>query len=125
LVSYHDLPLQATSKWVKNWLNKLGEQTFRQLLLVQAADTKAHAPKAFDYLQYLDTIENILNDVIAQGQCFSLKDLAVGGSDLIEIGITEGTKIGAVLQQLLSAVIKEDCSNEKNALLKLAEHLSN
>lgn len=125
LVNYHDLPLQATSKWVKNWLNKLGEQTFRQLLLVQAADTKAHAPKAFDYLQYLGTIENILNDVIGQGQCFSLKDLAVDGNDLIKIGITEGTQIGAVLKQLLAAVLKETCPNEKDALLKLAEHLTN
>ncbi|HEX3037570.1 MAG TPA: HD domain-containing protein [Oscillospiraceae bacterium] len=124
LVKYHDMSLTSTAKWIKKCLNKLGEPTFRQLLLVQAADTKAHAPQAFDYLQDLDNMGSILNDVIEQGQCFSLKDLAVNGSDLIKIGITEGTQIGTVLKQLLAAVLKETCPNEKNALLKLAEHLS-
>ena len=125
LVKYHDLPLMSSTKWIKKQLNKLGEPTFRQLLLVHAADTKAHAPQALSNLQYLDKIEGILNEVIAQGQCFSLKDLDVNGSDLMEIGITEGTQIGAVLKQLLSAVMKETCPNGKEALLNLAEKLKN
>ena len=125
LVKYHDLPLTATPKWIKNKLNQFGEPTFRQLLLVQSADTKAHAPQALDHLEYLAKIETILNNVIAQEQCYSLNDLEVNGNDLIQIGITEGIQIGAILQQLLSAVIKESCLNEKPALLELAIKLKN
>jgi len=45
----------------------------------------------------LDTLEAVLpllDEIIAQQQCFSLKDLAINGRDLINAGVPEGTKIG-------------------------------
>ena len=41
-----------------------------------------------------DLLENILDNIIEQNECFSLSDLAVSGKDLGEIGVPEGKIIG-------------------------------
>lgn len=124
LVENHDLTLEVNVKWVRRWLNKLGENTFRQLLVVQAADTIAHAPHTFDHLDFLKEVETILNEIVSQGQCFSLKNLAVNGKDLLQIELAEGPEIGQLLEQLLNAVIEEKCPNEKSSLLCYARNLT-
>ncbi len=45
-----------------------------------------------------------------------ISDLAVGGADLLALGIT-GAEIGRILDALLTAVMEEGLPNEKNALL--------
>lgn len=52
---------------------------------------------------------------------FSLKDLAVNGKDLIEIGYKPGKEIGEVLNNLLDSVISGENINEKEKLLEIAE----
>lgn len=60
----------------------------------------------------------VLNDVLKQQACFSLKDLAVNGGDLIAAGMKPGKEIGAVLNQMLELVLNDECANDKDALLK-------
>ena len=48
-------------------------------------------------------------------------DLAVDGSDLIELGYTEGPELGRVLQMLLEVVIDDPEQNERELLLTRAE----
>lgn len=55
-----------------------------------------------------------------RGACYSLNELAVTGSDLIEIGIS-GKKIGEALQKLFSAVAEGKVKNEKQELLNFAK----
>jgi putative nucleotidyltransferase with HDIG domain len=52
-----------------------------------------------------------------------LADLAVTGSDLIELGFTPGPALGATLQTLLDAVIDEPHRNTRDELLARAEEL--
>jgi tRNA nucleotidyltransferase (CCA-adding enzyme) len=72
----------------------------------------------------LDAILPVLDEIIEQQQCFSLKDLAVNGRDLMAIGIPEGTAVGIILNQLLESVINEVVENEKEQLLKIAHGIS-
>ena len=51
-----------------------------------------------------------------QKDCFTLKDLAVNGNDLIELGYKPGKKIGTVLNQLLEMVINDKIANDKAQL---------
>ena len=53
--------------------------------------------------------------------CFSVKDLAVNGSDLIALGFSQGKIIGTILQFLLDAVIDETCKNEKKGIAGIFE----
>ena len=65
--------------------------------------------------------ENSIDEVLQEQECFSLKDLAVKGEDLIKIGYKPGRALGAALRGLLDCVIAEEVENNKIELLKLAK----
>ena len=48
----------------------------------------------------------------------------MSGTDLIDIGIPQGPKIGELLSDLLEKVIEEELPNEKQALLNYVRELS-
>ena len=119
LILYHNDEILPNKKNIKKWLNKIGEERFRQLLAVKKADTLAHSKIERDQkLASQEAVLHILNEIIQQEQCFSLKDLAVNGKDLIELGLPEGAEIGKVLNQLLEMVIEEKIENKKKVLLQ-------
>ena len=120
LVLYHDADILPDTRHIKRWLNRLGETKFRQLILVKRADAMAQS-ELFrkEKLESLDKVVFVLDEVIRQQQCFSLKDLAVSGRDLIEAGIPEGAKVGSCLNRLLKMVIEESIDNNKEKLLEI------
>lgn len=122
LVYYHDATFEIGKKYVKRWLNKIGEKQFRRLLNVRRADIKAQADiNQETRLQKIDNIGYILEEVLQDDECFSLKDLAVNGKDLITIGYKPGKEIGEILNNLLDLVISGEYINEKEKLLEVAE----
>lgn len=122
LVYYHDATFEVGKKYIKRWLNKIGEEQFRRLLNVRRADIKAQADiNQETRLQKIDNIGYILEEVLQDDECFSLKDLAVNGKDLITIGYKPGKEIGEVLNNLLDSVISGEYINEKEKLLEIAE----
>lgn len=122
LVYYHDATFEVGKKYIKRWLNKIGEEQFRRLLNVRRADIKAQADiNQETRLQKIDNIGYILDEVLQDDECFSLKDLAVNGKDLIAIGYKSGKEIGEVLNNLLDSVISGEYINEKEKLLEIAE----
>ena len=61
--------------------------------------------------------------VLAEEQAFSLKDLAVNGDDLRAMGMAPGPEMGILLDRLLDDVIADRLPNERNALLAKASLL--
>ena len=61
--------------------------------------------------------------MISEGQCFTVRQLAIGGLDLIRAGIEPGPLLGAVLDKLTEAVIDDPELNEKDKLLATAAEL--
>lgn len=120
LVKYHDLQIELTAKAVKRALNKLGEETFRDLILVKRADNLAQSQDFADRQQYYDELEKLLEQIIEENQCFSLKNLAIDGNDLIAAGITDGKTIGKMLKAALAEVIEGNLPNGKETLLAWA-----
>ena len=120
LIKYHDIIIEPRKKSIRKILSKLGgnELQFQRLLLVKRADVLAQAPdKLESRLKEIDAIELIFKEVVSEKSCTTLKDLAVTGKDLIDIGIPAGKEIGIILNKLLEEVINEKLSNEKEALL--------
>ena len=121
LVSFHDCEINRRQH-IKRWLNKIGEERFRQLIEVKKADAAAQAMAVrADRINALSGILIMLDEIIAQNQCFSLKDLAVKGRDLIDAGLSEGKQIGVILDKLMDTVINEEAENDKAALLEIAK----
>ena len=124
LVYYHDATFEVGKKYVKRWLNKIGEKQFRRLLQVKKADNKAqNLELSSDRIKELSEIEALIDEVLQEDECFSLKDLAVNGKDLIGVGYKSGKELGNTLNKLLQLVIDGDCPNEKEKLLQEAESL--
>lgn len=119
LVERHDAPIEATEKSVRRWLGRLGQEAFFQLLEVKRCDAlgQGHA-QVPQRLENIARLKDMAQAVIAQGQCFSLKDLAVNGSDVLSAGIGPGPAVGQALQGLLDQVISGALPNEKEALLR-------
>lgn len=121
LVLYHDAVIEPTVKTVRRWLNKIGEERFQQLLCVRMADILAHAENTQESrIVRCQALRQIVDDVIAKEQCFSLKDMKMSGKDIIAMGIPEGVRIGEILNALLDEVISGELPNEHDALVRRA-----
>lgn len=124
LILYHDSEIADNKKSVKRWLNKIGEENFKDLIKVREADIKA---QNLDYYQdrheKYERINTILEEVLNTKECFSVKDLAINGNDLIQLGYKEGKEIGNKLKELLEIVLDNPESNKKDALLNLCQQI--
>lgn len=119
LVYYHDATFEVGKKYVKRWLNKIGEKQFRRLLEVRRADIKGQKT---DYeksrIEKVDDIEKNLEEILAEKSCFSLNDLTVNGNDVKEVmKLKEGKDIGYWLNEILKRVIDGELENNRGDLV--------
>lgn len=117
LVKEHDLPLEEQQQALKRVLRRLGSDTFFALLQLMRADNAAQPPQFAGRQLHYDRLEQMAGEICRQEACFSLKDLAVDGNDLIRMGMKPGKQIGLALEKMLDAVISEKTVNEKEAIL--------
>lgn len=75
------------------------------------------------WTQNLLEFKDRINKSIAEQNAFSIKDLSVNGSDLINIGIKEGKIIGSILKELFEVVTEDPKQNNKDTLLEIAKNL--
>lgn len=125
LVREHDTVVPPKPKSVKRMLRKLGgsESLFRDLCDLKRADSRAHAPDHRTGIGLANELEACLDQVLAEGQAFTLKQLAVKGGDIIALGVPAGPSVGMILNQLLEAVMEERVPNDRDALIDLALRL--
>lgn len=116
LIKYHNAPIEPNEKAVKRWLNKLTPEVFFELLELKRADILAQSLAYLDRQQTISKVTEIANKIIAQGECFSLKDLKINGNDLIALGIPKGKEIGETLNKLLELVIDNKLENNYQSL---------
>ncbi len=120
LVERHDVQIPCRDRSIRKWLGRLGTETFFQLLEVKRADGMGQSyERVKDRLAQLEEMKAKAEELVAQGQCFSLKDLAINGRDVIAAGVTSGPEVGRVLEGLLERVLSEDIPNEREILIKL------
>lgn len=119
LIQYHGVQIAPEEKAVKRWLNRVGAEALRELILLQRADTSGlAAPYCTERLAYFEQLENIRASVLEKGACFCVRDLAISGRDLLQCGMPEGKQIGSTLQMLVEAVIDGKVENQREALLQ-------
>lgn len=100
----------------------IGEDIFPLFLEVQRADMLAQSEyRREQKLNRLDGVDQIYQEIIREGQCVSLKKLAVSGKDLLEAGYGPGKQIGEILELLLEEVLINPHINKKEELLGMAK----
>ncbi|HZJ78609.1 MAG TPA: HD domain-containing protein [Clostridia bacterium] len=122
LIEYHDARIYENPKQFKRLLGRLGDKRFRQLLLVMRADITAQSPELIERLKLVDAAEKRLDEIINSKSCLNLSDLAVNGNDIVNVGVSQGKKVGKVLEYLLNEVLESKVDNDKE---KLLEYLKN
>lgn len=125
LVKNHDEPCTPTRKIVRRRLVKYGEDTLRQLLVLSRGDAMGQAPDFIGRLDEIDKAERILDELLSEQTCLSVKDLAVNGRDLMEIGVSQGRIMGEILNALLNDVSDELIENKRDVLIIKAKELYN
>lgn len=110
LIAAHDLKPTNDPVKIKTALRKLGTETYFDVLKLREADDDSLSGDT-------ENAWKTAEEIIAAGECFSLKKLAVNGSDLASSGF-RGIEIGEKLEKLLDAVIEGKCPNEKPKLLE-------
>lgn len=120
LVRFHDTYCAPEPHPVKRMIRKLGGNTelMRALCHLKRADAQAHAPEYRQGIAAADKLEDSLDAVIADSSVLRVKDLAIGGHDVLACGIKPGPRVGEVLETALEAVIDERVPNERDALLR-------
>lgn len=121
LVENHGAPIIDDPKNVKRWMRRLGHDSFYRLLDVKRGDVGALCARDQKILPLFDRIESTAHEIDEEHACFSLKDLAITGDDLLAAGVERGPLIGRLLKTALDAVIDEAVPNEKPALMAFIE----
>lgn len=117
LVCYHDYRVEATPKNVRRAMNRIGVDLFPYYLAVRMADVKAQSP-----YQRREKIENIVEmrrlyqEILEKKECITLRQLAVGGRDLMNLGMKPGRELGSMLSELLEYVLDDPERNKKDIL---------
>lgn len=109
---YPHLHILQNKVSIKTYLMFLGVEQFKRLIVLY---------ESYGYESDYDSIRKNLNEVISSKECYSMKDLAINGDDLIANGFSQGKDIGKVLKNLLLIVISNNNLNTKEELLMIAK----
>ena len=124
LVKFHDSPIMFNDcdkpdrKRLKRIMSQIGQELIFDLIEIKRCDNSAQNPiyyRGDDF--YTETLV-IINDIINEKECFSVKDLKINGNDLINLGY-RGKEIGEKLTVCLDAVIDGKVENTKENLIRL------
>lgn len=119
LVKWHDYRFSLSENNIRRSISKIGDDIFLDLLEIMRADVMAQSSyMQNEKLDELKEIRCVYDKIIAAKNCLSIKDLAVNGNDLMELGLKRGPQIGEMLKLLLEIVLDDPEKNNKHFLLE-------
>lgn len=118
LIAHHNDILLPDPVNVRRALARLGEVQTRRLVQVKVADLIARdlAGEREKILALFAEISDVIDEVVARGDCTSVKALAIGGQDMMALGLS-GRAIGQMLNAALELVLEKPEMNTRETLL--------
>lgn len=101
-----------TKKGIRKLISLFGKENICYLIELQRADS------ASTTLGGDDTLKNKVDEVLAEEDIFSLKDMDIDGNDVKNLGY-KGKEIGDILKYLFDKVMENPKINEKTILLEI------
>lgn len=122
LIIHHDSDIFDSEKSIRKVINKVGEDSFLELIEIQKADAMGQNREYLEKrLLQFDNIIKIYNKIKDNNDCLSKRDLAVNGYDLISIGMKPGKELNNMLNYLLECVLDNPELNNKQKLIEIAK----
>lgn len=107
LLRFVKTPLMPQKAELRKIMSQMTPELYDDLLLLRNVDLKGE-------------IVRLTEEIRQDGDCLYLKQLAVGGRDLMDAGIGPGKKVGETLSALLDLVLERPEYNQKEKLISLA-----
>lgn len=117
IVDHHDMPMPNEAKIIRRRLARFGETRVRQLLMMKKADGVGRGTYP-EYIGHYLELERMLNEVLRQKNCLSVRSLALDGHALLALGL-RGRQIGDMQRYLLERVLDEPQCNTQETLTAL------
>lgn len=110
LAANHECDFRQQRHDMLKKLSAFGEEVVRQLLTIRRAKGASD----------VDALTALLDEVLRDGVCYTVKAMAVNGRDLMALG-AKGRAVGECLEYLLQLLLAEELPNERGALLNAAK----
>ena len=120
----HYLPLVGPadgSATIREWLHTVGAEHARDHFRLHFAAARASGSE--DNQRALVYTWRRVHDELVEEVPISVAQLAVDGTDLMELGLPRGPLVGLMLEELLAQVIESPARNEREVLLETAREL--
>lgn len=125
LVKNHDYGLSGDGPGMKSFrrfVAQLGAEHFADFLEIRKGDMAGQSAYHLEQRrQVIAHMEAMYAEIIEQKQCLKLSELAIGGKDLIAIGVKPGPDMGRILKALLNRVLEEPELNTREQLLAIVK----
>lgn len=125
LVKNHDYGLSGDGPGMKSFrrfVAQLGAEHFADFLEIRKGDMAGQSAYHLEQRrQVIAHMEAMYAEIIEQKQCLKLSELAIGGKDLIAIGVKPGPDMGRILKALLDRVLEEPELNTREQLLAIVK----
>jgi tRNA nucleotidyltransferase (CCA-adding enzyme) len=113
-------PIDSAAR-IREWLSVVDADPARQLFELHLAYARAaNDEETTRYLEH--TLERVEDELIA-GHPLSVTDLAIGGGDLLALGVEQGPLVGLLLDELHARVLEDPELNDPDVLTEMAREL--
>ena len=111
-------PIEPDKRQLRRKIGKYGQETLSKMIQLQCADFYGKGDG--EETDQFKNINAVLEEVLSEDACLTLRDLQINGSDLQKLGFAPGPAMGECLNWLLEQVQDELLLNEKAALTAAA-----
>ncbi len=109
---------------MRRLMNRIGADAMPLLFMLQRADLLAQSDyKREEKLAKLSAAERCCQEIRDASEAVTIKDLAIGGREIMALGVAPGPAVGEVLRSLLELVLDDPEKNTVETLTQTARHL--
>ncbi len=106
---------------IRKTLSVIGKENLSKVIALK----KIIEGGSYGSVKYLDSLVDKIENIILSKDCILIKGLKINGNDLKDLGITNGKRIGEILNSLFDSVLKNPELNDREYLLDYAGQLKN
>ncbi|MCL2579006.1 MAG: CCA tRNA nucleotidyltransferase [Oscillospiraceae bacterium] len=116
LIALHQIKIPLDPAVIRQLIGDHGVGFVRDLMQVKRADNRAKSPICAPRREHYEKVGEMVEEIIASGDCLTLAELALKGDDLTAAGVPHGPRTGQILRELLKLVWSDPKQNNRDAL---------
>lgn len=110
---------QLGNKGLKRLIGRIGRENIHKLIALNKADISCSCGSILQ--DEIEKIESSIREILSSKEAMTVRDLAINGRDIIQLGIPQGKRIGEILNYLLELVLENPEYNTKEKLIDIVQ----